>query len=286
MEQVRQPKMTATSANGDVRIFGLDASGKPFHVQAELLKTSQNEMVLGNVSVALGVGDVIGVQSGAVKGKLRVQWIGAASNAHGQLGLEGEIAAHFKGTEAAPHVPFENRAFVPVTPLKERRNSRRYACDIGVQCQSAGSDVKLWGQCTDISEGGCYINSRIPFDVKTHLQLTLFLDPDQLVVEAVVRTSFQGLGMGLQMLFASREQADILRGYLQRKYSAPVSLIRGSRDDLGFDKLLLSLDQFSSWLVSASLQVGDRVAAEDRLRDLRDQIFHLRDTIVRQSAQR
>ncbi len=247
------------------------------------MSASGSGAVLGNVAVALSVGDVIGVQSGASKGKFRVQWIGTEiDGTEGQLGIEGgEIASGFWRSESLRQGTIPDCVVVAEThPLQERRRSPRHACDIGVEIQSASSEVKLWCHCTDISEGGCYIDSRIPLDVGTRLQLTLFLEPEHLIVEAVVRTSFPGMGMGLQLCFASDEQGDVLRLYLQRTFTRSLPSVHdGARDVPNFEKLFHSVENISSWAQSAHLEDRDRERVEDLVRALREQVLPLRDAI-------
>lgn len=280
----RLPKRPATPADIQVRLYGLDTGGKPFHVRADLLSVSGNEAVLANVAVTLSVGDVIGVQAGASKGKFRVKWIGARTDGSaGQLGLEGcEIAAGFWRDQPLRQGTIPDVVGVAEAhPLQERRRAPRHACEIGVQLQSADSEVKLWCRCTDISEGGCYIDSRIPLDVGTRLQLTLFLEPEHLAVEAVVRTSFPSMGMGLQLNFASQEQADVLRLYLQRTFATPPPSVHDDpRDIPNFEKLFLSVENISSWAESAHLEDRDREKVEDLVRALRDQVLPLRHAMA------
>lgn len=272
-----------------VRLYGLDTRGKAFHVRAQLLSTSGSSAVLGNVAVALSVGDVIGVQSRLSKGKFRVRWIGVRTNGtEGQLGIEGdETDLDFWPSEpdrqgANPDAAASAKTYL----LQERRRSPRHACEIGAQIQSAGSEVKLWCRCTDISDGGCYIDSRIPLNVGTRFQLTLFLEPEHLIVGAVVRTSFPGMGMGLQLCFASNAQLEILRRYLHRTFTASLPSVQGdARDVLNFEKLLRSVENISSWAESAHLEHSDREKVEDLVRVLRDQVLPLRDISPRVPTQ-
>lgn len=244
------------------------------------MSTSGSSAVLGNVAVALSAGDVIGVQAGASKGKFRVLWIGTRTDrTEGQLGIEGdEIAARFWRSEPIRQGAIPHHAVVAEThSLQERRRSPRHACEIGAQIQSAGSEVKLWCRCTDISEGGCYIDSRIPLDAGTRLQLTLFLEPEHLVVEALVRTSFPGMGMGLQLCFASNAQSEILRRYLHRTFATSLpSMHEGADDVLSFEKLFRSVENISSWVESAHLEDRDRERVEDLIRALRAEVLPLR----------
>ena len=72
-----------------VRIYGMDANGKPFGVNVATLNISRNGALLSKVDVSLNVGDVIGVQKGVAKAKYRVKWLGQKGTpTQGQAGLE------------------------------------------------------------------------------------------------------------------------------------------------------------------------------------------------------
>jgi len=44
----------------------------------------------------------------------------------------------------------------------ERRSHVRYICDGGVEVRTEGSTTGFWGTLTDISLGGCYVQTFSP----------------------------------------------------------------------------------------------------------------------------
>jgi c-di-GMP-binding flagellar brake protein YcgR len=98
---------------------------------------------------------------------------------------------------------------------KERRHYARLKTSIPVEILQEGSDSAIRGATSDISPGGCYIETIFPFPVGTTLDLKLALGEDDLLVQATVVTSDPQVGNGIsfeRMLPEDREQ---LRKYLE-----------------------------------------------------------------------
>lgn len=281
-------KESRTTAVLPVRIYGMDAAGKPFHAVAHTLNVSKSGALLANIDVALTVGDVIGVQKGVYKSKFRVRWIGQkGSSSQGQVGLEClEGAKNIWGAEERPHSlkeesdGAERRGFVRGFD-RERRTARRYPCDLGAQILQSGAEVKLWSRCTDISEGGCYIDSRSPLAVNAQFQLTMFLESDTLTMPAVVRTSFPGMGMGVSFQFASEDEAVILRRFLRQKFGElEAECERGEKTGFpALEKLSECVEQLRAWAAGTELEEDDRGAVEEFAFSLRQELQGLRAEI-------
>ncbi len=279
----REPR---TAAVLPVRIYGMNAEDKPFNSMAHTLNVSKSGALLANVDVALNIGDVIGVQKGVYKCKFRVMWIGKkGSTAQGQIGIESvEGPKNIWGAEERPHSMVREfdaanrRSFVGNGPDHDRRVAPRYACDIGVQVGQPGSDMKLWSRCTDISEGGCYIDTNNPLAVSTNFQLTLFLGDDNLVMPAEVRTSFPGIGMGIRFLFESKDDEVTLRRFLRKKFGAPgnVSEEAETREFVALEKLAECVEQFKAWAINAELDDDEREQLEEFAASLRGELQGLR----------
>jgi hypothetical protein len=284
MEEKPIRKEHRTTAVLPVRIYGLDATGKPFNSVAHTLNVSKSGALLANIDVALQVGDVIGVQKGVYKSKFRIAWAGKKGTiSQGQIGIECvDGPKNIWGIEDRPHSLFresesaQQRSFAGGSFAGERRCAPRYACDLGVQIRLENSEVSVWSRCTDLSEGGCYIDSRSPLDVDVRFRLTLFLEPEHLVVPALVRTSFQG--MGIKFLFESEEQAVVLHRFLRQKFGAseaprptPVR-----KEFPALDKLAECVEQLSVWCATAELETADRDQLEECAFSLRQDLQGLR----------
>jgi len=85
----------------------------------------------------------------------------------------------------------------PVAPMKERRREKRYDCSGSAEIRIEGSNTRLWGTLKDISLNGCYVEMTTTFPVDTQVYVALEASGIRTVAEAVVRTSYPSLGMGL-----------------------------------------------------------------------------------------
>ncbi|ABF42486.1 type IV pilus assembly PilZ [Candidatus Koribacter versatilis Ellin345] len=279
-------KEPRTAAVLPVRIYGMDASGKPFNAVAHTLNVSKSGGLLAGVEVALVAGDLIGVQKGVYKSKFRVRWIGRkGSTSQGQIGIECvEGPRNIWGVDDRPHkenlepsaaLKRNNYSPTTVTGNIERRIAPRHPCDLGIQISHAGSTVKSWARCTDISPGGCYIDTHSPLPPNTNFELTIFLD-ESMLIPALVRTSFPGIGMGIEFAFANADDAERLSRLIREKILAP-STVEPERTDLpALEKLAEALEQLRTWAAAATLQKSDRDQLEQFANSLRDDLIGLR----------
>jgi PilZ domain len=212
-----------------VRIYGMDAEGKPFGENVATLNISRHGVMLSKVETNLNLGDVIGVQKGVYKAKFRVRWLGKkGSSSQGQVGLECmEPTRNIFGMQSVPDISevHEQQGILHRTrsgegEQGERRATARYRCDIGVQVRVDGDKTNLWSKCTDISEGGCYVEARSPIPVGAKLTVVFFLDPENLVAPAVVRSAFPGMGIGLQFQFSATDHSERMRRFIEGRFAS------------------------------------------------------------------
>ena len=279
-------KEPRTPAVVPVRIFGMDALGKPFNSVAHTLNISKCGALLANVEVPLNLGDIIGVQKGVYKCKFRILWVGKKGTAsQGQLGIESlEGAKNIWGVEDRPQsivqeiAGADRRSFAGGGFDRERRSATRHPCDLGVQIGQPGSELKTWSRCTDISETGCYIDTTCPLSPGAFFELTLFLDAQTVVVPAEVRTSFAGIGMGIRFLFENQDDAVILRHYLRHKFGLQ-AVAAESDSTNGFselDKLGVVVEQIRVWASDAHLDPADHEEVEEFAATTRRELQGLR----------
>lgn len=285
MDSTPTRKEPRTTAVVPVRIYGMDADGKPFNSVVHTLNVSKSGALLANVGIALTLGDLIGVQKGVYKAKFRVQWLGKkGSSSQGQVGIECvDGAKNIWGVEERPHsvvreaAAAQRRSFAGGGFATERRQTVRHSCDIGVQIREQGSEVNLWSRCTDISEGGCYVESRSPLSVHTKFSLILFTEPDHLTIPAEVRTAFPGMGMGVQFMFESADDAVKLRRYLRQKFGGPQPISSAPVATLpALERLAECVEQLKAWAESTALEENDREEVETLAISIRHEILGLR----------
>jgi CheY-like chemotaxis protein len=194
-----------------VRVFGTDVDGRAFTRLAQTMDVSFSGVRIAGIYVRLNVGDVLGLQHGGEKGRFRVVWAGErGSNRAGELGLRmidpipgfwgielkaGEIDDYeFHGTAA------------------ERRKHERYQCDIGVKVKTGVDAHDGYARCTDISLGGCYLETWSPATVGSMLNLDIRLPSGDVTASAIVRTAHPAFGMGVQ--FANLSAPGVLREFI------------------------------------------------------------------------
>ena len=85
----------------------------------------------------------------------------------------------------------------PSPPKRERRRAQRYDCAGKAEVRTGGDSARLWGTLKDISLNGCYVEMTTTFPVDTQVYVALEASGIRTLAEAVVRTSYPALGMGL-----------------------------------------------------------------------------------------
>jgi len=213
-------RLATTSVEGrirsrvSVRLFGMDARNKPFTTMAQTINVGMSGARVAGVDVPLMVNEVIGLQYGGRKARFRVVTVGAPGTPKaGELELDCLQPGNdiWNGVEESapeqPSVAAEQQP-LPEAPADfaqiagDRRRFQRYTCDIGAAIQG-DNGTRVWARCTDISRGGCYLETMSPMPVGATLTLLL----EEIESKATVTTSHPGVGMGLKFLSAKAPQA-------------------------------------------------------------------------------
>lgn len=122
--------------------------------------------------------------------------------------LPSDDAEPVSSPEASSHIASEEQASSVgegQTEQKERRRYRRYEIHGGATLQVKGNDVRTWAKLTDVSPGGCYVESYAPFPAKTALQMTLEVREVRVALEGIVKVVYPGLGMGIEFTEITEE---------------------------------------------------------------------------------
>ena len=195
-----------------VRLYGMDSLGKPFNLLVRTVDISPTGARIKGVELPLQTGDIVGLQHGIEKARCRVVWVGEHEDTRAQIGLTMlQPSKRFWGvhfTDATDSFTGAHKVVAAdsAAPPPERRLSRRYTCDIGAELITEGSPTMLWGRCTDISSGGCYIETRSPAPTGTHLHIRLRTEIAPFQANCIVCSSHSLLGMGLH--FESMSDTD------------------------------------------------------------------------------
>jgi DNA-binding response OmpR family regulator len=79
----------------------------------------------------------------------------------------------------------------------DRRIQSRHACQLGVAVYRAGLNVPHRCNLTDISAGGCYVETTSPFATGTNLEVVVHTSEIKFRSEGVVQVVHPGFGMGV-----------------------------------------------------------------------------------------
>jgi len=97
---------------------------------------------------------------------------------------------------------------------QERRESPRLKLRVPIEIDMEGSAAPIRGATSDLSAGGCYIETMFPFAVGTGLDLKLQLD-STLLIAATVVTHDPQVGNGIRFDKMLPEDREELEKYLK-----------------------------------------------------------------------
>lgn len=196
-----------------VRVFGTDADGRVFTRLAHTVDVSYSGARISGIYVRLNAGDVLGIQHAAEKGRFRVAWVGERGSARaGEAGFRAvDPAEGFWGMklERGGWDDYE-----PQNKVVERRRHPRFHCDIGVKVRTPEDVHAMYARCTDISIGGCYLETWSPAALGGSLDLEFTLPSGAMNASAVVRTVHPAFGMGVQ--FSAVQEPLLLKKFIDQ----------------------------------------------------------------------
>ena len=96
----------------------------------------------------------------------------------------------------------------------ENRAQVRYPFTAAAEVYELRSQTRVTGRCSDLSSGGCYIDTLSPFTVGAVVRVRMERDLREFVATAVVAYAHVSMGMGLAFTEIKREYQDVLRSWL------------------------------------------------------------------------
>ena len=205
-----------------VRVFGMDANGKPINQHVRARNISSSGALLSGIEQPLKVGDIIGVQVEQKKARFQVVWVVDAGGIEkNQVGLqlqEGQECP-WKETLAKQAQPAPEATAHP----SNRRRRARHRVDINLELRDERTNIPMRVSVTDVSGNGCYIESILPLPVGTNLNALIWMGEEKLTSTAVVRTCDPGVGMGIEFLTLTAEQQERFQKYLENLDPAGIS---------------------------------------------------------------
>lgn len=232
----------------------MNAEGEPFTTQnASAVEISRHgARVTG--APHLKPGEVVGVQFENLKARFRLIWVGHPDTPqHGQMGFECVDADRYIWGLALP--PWVADTYAPPGPKpafefvarefaggreNDRRLHTRFPCSGQIELWGEGRprDGAIVGLLTDISAGGCYVQTMSPMPQGTRVQAAIQIDDFSMQARGEVRTVHVDIGMGIlfyELSDEGRARLDLLLDQLEQRLSqgsgyAPPSLGEAKED--------------------------------------------------------
>lgn len=101
--------------------------------------------------------------------------------------------------------------------IEERRRYKRVIYFTEVEWGVYGA--KFDGKISDISEGGAYIDTISPCPEGTEITMKFKLPNEhQLIIKGMVKTSYPGMGMGIEFINLSDDDRQQLENFVKEYY--------------------------------------------------------------------
>jgi hypothetical protein len=96
----------------------------------------------------------------------------------------------------------------------ERRAQVRYPFTASAEIYELRSQTRVTGRCSDLSPGGCYIDTISPFSVGAVVRIRMERGNRQFEAAAEVTYALVSMGMGLAFTEIKREHQNVLRAWI------------------------------------------------------------------------
>jgi len=226
----------------DVKVWGLDVYGKPFVQHARTVNASSVGARLIGID-CVREGEVISLQHGESKARCKVIWVGRDAAKSRQIGIQcvepdkrlfgsklklpaaptAAFAPSYTGRAGAaqPAPARRTMADIPGT----RRAQQRFHVAGGVELRRNEGAQPVFGNLSDLSITGCYVETVASLPVGTELLFMLRVRDAVVRGRAQVKTSHHAVGVGLVFMHLSQEdqqKLEFLVGTLAGAEETPV----------------------------------------------------------------
>ena len=235
MPQYLEPRVAISL---DVKVWGMDLYGKPFVQHARTVNaTSVGARLIGIDCVREG--EVISLQHENQKARCKVVWVGRDAAKSRQIGIQvvepdkklfgaklkppaiqtAQFASSFTaatGAQATQHA----RRPMPDTS-GSRRGQQRFHCTGGVEMRRNEGAPPVFGNLSDLSLTGCYVETVSTLPVGAEILFMLRVRDNVVRGRAQVKTSHHAVGLGLVFIHLSKEDEQKLEAILAALSGSP-----------------------------------------------------------------
>lgn len=106
--------------------------------------------------------------------------------------------------------------------IRERRRMARYSFSAVAEVFDLRSQSRVVGRCSDLSMGGCYVDTLAPFPVSSALRIVIQHDSREFQAMAVVGYCHISMGMGIRFTEIKPEFRNVLRYWIGDLSGEPI----------------------------------------------------------------
>jgi hypothetical protein len=123
----------------------------------------------------------------------------------------------------------------PETGGAENRVKARYSFTASAEVYELKSQTRVAGRCSDLSLGGCYIDTLSPFAVGSAVRVRIKHDSLDFQATAVVAYAHASMGMGVAFTVIKPEHETILRQWIANLSGVPLPEPEAAATDPEFE---------------------------------------------------
>ena len=194
-----------------VRIWGMNAEGRPFSQSARAQNISSEGALISGVETELKVGDVIGLQCDEKKTRCAVVWVvntGPVKKNQVGVKLVAEQECPWK-----EHLPLEGATITIADSNRRRWHRHKITLPLEIRDERVNAPLRI--NATDVSGNGCYVESMQPLPLGTVLRVDFWLDTEHIKITAMVRTCDPGVGNGIEFTGMPTDTKQRMQAYLE-----------------------------------------------------------------------
>lgn len=195
-----------------VKVWGMDADGRPFFQNANAGNLSAEGAMLNGVRHALKTGDVIGIQFNDKKARFKVVWVKDAS-----IPRMVDVGVQIMPNQRTPWEGMATSGEHPAATGSNKRKFHRHKVLFPIEISFEDSRRShLQTNATDIGGRGCYVETLIPLALGTKVHIAFWVESEKVQTSGVVRTSDPGVGMGIEFMALDNAVQEWLQSHLDK----------------------------------------------------------------------
>ncbi len=205
---------TRVAAELPVRVWGMDADGKPFFQNATASNLSTEGALLTRIQHPLKMGEILGVQYGDKKARFEIKWVKAVAL---PKGFDAGVKILPNQVTPWDEISRKGQSVPELTRRSDKRQFIRHRVQFPIVIGFT-DPRRAHMQCyaTDIGGRGCYVETLVPLAVDTEVIITFWVDSDKIITKGRVRTSDPAVGMGIEFISLEEQIQLRLQQYLDK----------------------------------------------------------------------